>query len=67
MIGEIGTAVYLKKHVVPIRLDDAEYHDDLLMDMLNLDNIDVRRLGKVAAARKMCNAVLLNRANSNSP
>ena len=64
VVGEIGAALHFRKHIVPIRLDAAEYHDNLLMDMLYLDNIDVRALGREQSAEKIRKAVLLNRANS---
>ena len=64
VVGEIGAALHFRKHIVPIRLDAAEYHDNLLMDMLYLDNIDVRALGREMSAEKIRKVVLLNRANS---
>lgn len=63
VVGEIGAAIHFRKNIVPIKLDDTEYHDNLLMDMLYLDDIDIRRLGQEKAAEKMCRVVLLNRAN----
>ena len=63
VIGEIGAALHFGKHVVPIKLDATEYHDNLLLDMLNLDYIDVQGLGRVQAADKMCKVALLNRTN----
>lgn len=64
VVGEIGAALYFRKRIVPIRLDTAEYHDNLLMDMLYLDNIDVNILGRKKAAEKIRKVVLLNRVNS---
>ena len=64
VVGEIGAAVHFGKHVVPIRLDATEYHDDLLLDLLNLDNIDLKALGQEKAAERICKVVFLNRANS---
>lgn len=64
VVGEIGAALYFRKRIVPIRLDAAEYHDNLLMDMLYLDNIDVSTLGREKSAEKIRKVVLLNRANS---
>ena len=64
VVGEIGAAVHFGKHVVPIRLDATEYHDDLLLDLLNLDNIDLKVLGQEKAAEKIRKVVFLNRANS---
>ena len=64
VVGEIGAAMHFRKNIVPVKLDDAEYHDNLLMDMLYLDHIDIKRLGREKAAEKMCKVVLLNRANS---
>ncbi len=64
VVGEIGAALYFRKRIVPIRLDTAEYHDNLLMDMLYLDNIDVNILGRRKAAEKIRKVVLLNRVNS---
>lgn len=64
VVGEIGAAMHFRKNIVPIKLDDADYHDNLLMDMLYLDHIDIKRLGREKAAEKMCRVVLLNRANS---
>lgn len=64
VVGEIGAALYFRKRIVPIRLDAADYHDNLLMDLLYLDNIDVRALGREMSAEKIRKVVLLNRANS---
>ena len=64
VVGEIGAALHFRKRIVPIRLDAAEYHDNLLMDMLYLDSIDVNALGREKTAEKIRKAVLLNRANS---
>ena len=63
VIGEIGAALHFGKHVVPIKLDATEYHDNLLLDMLNLDYIDVQGLGREQAADKICKVALLNRTN----
>ncbi len=64
VVGEIGAALHFRKHIVPIRLDAAEYNDDLLMDMIYLDHIDVESLGQEKASEKFCKVALLNRANS---
>ena len=64
VVGEIGAALHFRKCIVPIRLDAAEYHDNLLMDMLSLDGIDVSTLGREKSAEKIRKVVLLNRANS---
>jgi O-acetyl-ADP-ribose deacetylase (regulator of RNase III) len=64
VVGEIGAALHFRKRIVPIKLDAAEYHDNLLMDMLYLDNIDVNVLGRAKSAEKIQKVVLLNRANS---
>lgn len=64
VVGEIGAALYFRKRIVPIRLDAADYHDNLLMDLLYLDNIDVRALGREMSAEKIRKVVLLNRTNS---
>lgn len=64
VIGEVGAALHFGKPVVPVKLDATEYHDNLLLDMLNLDNIDVANLGMERAADKICKVALLNRANS---
>lgn len=63
VVGEIGAALHFRKRIVPVKLDDAEYHDNLLMDMLYLDNIDVNFLGRDKAGEEICKVVLLNRAN----
>lgn len=64
VVGEIGAALHYRKCIVPVKLDAAEYHDNLLMDMLYLDNIDVNALGRKKSAEKIQKVVLLNRANS---
>jgi len=63
VVGEIGAALHYRKCIVPVKLDAAEYHDNLLMDMLYLDNIDCNFLGRDKAGEKICKVVLLNRAN----
>ncbi len=64
VVGEIGAALHFRKRIVPIKLDAAEYHDNLLMDMLYLDAIDVNAFGLEKSAEKIRKVLLLNRTNS---
>lgn len=66
VVGEIGAALHFRKRIVPVRLDAAEYHDNLLMDVLYLDTIDVSALGREKSAEKIRKVVFLSRANSDS-
>ena len=40
-VKEVNTAVHLKKKIIPIRLDDTEYHDSILFDLGELDFVDL--------------------------
>lgn len=39
---EIGVAVYKKKTIIPILLDDAQYNEEITFDLINLDYVDYR-------------------------
>ncbi len=41
-VKEVDAAVYLKKSIIPIRLDDADYDDSILLDLSGLDFVDLR-------------------------
>lgn len=36
---EIGVAVYKNKHIIPIKIDNSEYSNEVLLDLVNLDFI----------------------------
>lgn len=38
-VKEVNTAVYLKKIIIPIKLDSADYNDSILFDLVGLDYI----------------------------
>ena len=37
---EIGIAVQKKKNIMPVKLDDSPYSDDVMFDLVNIDYID---------------------------
>ena len=37
---EIGVAVKYKKHIIPIKLDDSNFNEDVEFDLINLDFVD---------------------------
>lgn len=41
-VKEVDAAVYLKKSIIPIRLDDTDYDDSILLDLSGLDFVDLR-------------------------
>ena len=41
-VKEVDAAVYLKKSIIPIRLDDTDYDDSILFDLSGLDFVDLR-------------------------
>lgn len=38
-VKEVNMAVHLKKYIIPVKLDDTEYNDSLLFDLVGLDYI----------------------------
>ena len=38
-VKEVNTAVYLKKLIIPVKLDDADYNDSILFDLVGLDYV----------------------------
>lgn len=40
-VKEVNAAVHLKKYIIPIKLDDAEYNDSILFDLVGLDFVDL--------------------------
>lgn len=40
-VKEVNTAVHLKKSIIPIKLDDADYDDSILFDLVGLDFVDL--------------------------
>lgn len=38
-VKEVNMAVYLKKIVIPVKLDDADYNDSILFDLVGLDYV----------------------------
>ena len=39
-VKEVGVSVQLKKHIIPIKLDDALYAHSILFDLVNIDYVD---------------------------
>ena len=39
-VKEVNVAVYLKKVIIPVKLDNSEYDDSVLLDLAGLDFID---------------------------
>ena len=40
-VKEVDTAVYLKKKIIPVKLDEADYADSILFDLAGLDFADL--------------------------
>lgn len=40
-VKEVNVAVYLKKVIIPVKLDNSEYDDSVLLDLAGLDFIDL--------------------------
>lgn len=51
-VKEVNTAVHLKKSIIPIKLDDADYDDSILFDLVGLDFVDVSLVEKRELALK---------------
>lgn len=49
-VKEVNTAVHLKKYIIPVRLDDADYDDSILFDLVGLDFVDLSIEEKSEAA-----------------
>lgn len=37
---EVNTAVYFKKEIIPVKLDNTEYDDSILLELVGLDFVD---------------------------
>ncbi len=58
-VKEVNTAVHLKKPIIPIRLDGADYDDSILFDLGSLDFVDLSISEKrEAALNKLINTLL---------
>lgn len=64
--GEIATARTLNKRIIPIKIDDAQYHTSYLVYMAHLDFIDYTQ-DKNMALQKLVHYVLEKRINVNLP
>ncbi len=40
-VKEVNTAVHLKKTIIPIRMDDSDYNDSVLFDLVGVDYGDL--------------------------
>jgi hypothetical protein len=40
---EVNTAVYFKKVIIPVKLDNTEYDDSILLELVGLDYVDFSR------------------------
>jgi len=57
-VKEVNTAVHLKKTIIPIRLDGADYNDSILFDLGSLDFVDLSIEEKrEAALNKLINTL----------
>ena len=57
-VKEVNAAVHLKKYIIPIKLDDAEYNDSILFDLVGLDFVDLTLEEKrEAALNKLINTL----------
>lgn len=57
-VKEVNTAVHLKKYIIPVRLDDADYDDSILFDLVGLDFVDLSIEEKrEAALNKLINTL----------
>lgn len=59
---EIALAVSENKHIIPIRLDNTPFDDEIAYDITSLDYIDASA-GSEATAKKLRNTILAGRMN----
>lgn len=58
-VKEVNTAVHLKKPIIPVRLDGADYDDSILFDLGSIDFVDLSIEEKrEAALNKLINTLL---------
>ena len=58
-VKEVNTAVHLKKTIIPVRLDDADYNDSILFDLVGLDFVDlVNEEKRIGVLDKLMNTLL---------
>ena len=58
-VKEVNTAVHLKKPIIPVRLDGADYDDSILFDLGSIDFVDLSISEKrEAALKKLINTLL---------
>ena len=58
-VKEVNTAVHLKKTIIPVRLDDTDYNDSILFDLVGLDFVDlVDEEKRSSALDKLINTLL---------
>ena len=60
-VKEVNTAVHLKKHIIPIRIDDSDYNDSILFDLVGLDYVDLTNDEKMDGAQNKLINTLLSR------
>lgn len=61
-VKEVNTAVYLKKTIIPVKLDDHDYNDSVLFDLVGLDFVDLVNEEKRSSALKKLINTLLSKA-----
>ena len=58
-VKEVNTAVHLKKPIIPVRLDGADYDDSILFDLGSIDFVDLNiEENREAALNKLINTLL---------
>lgn len=45
-VKEVNTAIYKKKRIIPIKLDNSDYSPSILFDLVGLEYIDFTRVNK---------------------
>lgn len=58
---EIGVAVKYKKHIIPIKLDDSNFNEDVEFDLINLDFVDFTDESKRTGMKKRMLKTLRNK------
>lgn len=58
-IKEVGVSVQLKKHIIPIKLDDTAYAHSILFDLVNIDYVDATQHDMDYVFKKVAEVIAL--------
>ena len=66
-IKEVDLAVHLKKIIIPIKLDNTDYHDSLLFDLLGIDYISYTKTDNLQFAMNRLLRTLIIKLSNEPP